>query len=169
MGRQVMFHVTQEDMNELIRIVQENGGIFIHESGVEIDAEDLLHYTDYAYLHEKFYYVNFYIKTKNSKLQYKYAAKIDRTYLDDDNSEVIDLMMPRNSKKVERGVVWSRLWHDPKNKELDPIFNSVKKYIRKHYHICKEKPYYLGPVFYELYKQGKCIPVSFNEIPIDVE
>ena len=169
MGKQIMFYVTQEDMNELICIVQENGGIFIHESGIELDQNDLLHYTDYSYLYKKYYYVNCYIKTKNSKIQYKYAEKINRIYIDNDNSELIDIIMPHESIKIENGMVWSRFWHDPKNKELDMIFDCVKKYIRKYYHLSKDKSYYLGPNFYDLYIRGKCVPVSFNEIPIVVD
>ena len=61
-----------------------------------------------------------------------------------------------------------------KNLQYLPFYRNdyidcVKKYIRKYYHLSKDKSYYLGPNFYDLYKRGKCVPVSFNEIPIVVD
>lgn len=169
MGRQVMFYVSQKDANDLIRVIQENGGIIIHESGKELDENDLLHFTDYSYLHNKYYYVSCYIKVQDSEIKYDYYERINRLCLNDDKSEVINVWMHCKSNEVPNGIEWARFWHNPNNKKLDKVYNAAKKHIRKNFHICKDKSYYLGPDFYELYKQGKCIPVTITGIPIEVD
>lgn len=51
MGRQIRFHIVQEDANELINFIYSKGGIIINENenGAEASEDELLHIMDKKY------------------------------------------------------------------------------------------------------------------------
>ena len=55
MGRQIRFHIVQEDANELINLIYSKGGIIINknENGAEASEDELLHIMDKNILSER--------------------------------------------------------------------------------------------------------------------
>lgn len=68
-----------------------------------------------------------------------------------------------NPNYVENGFEHGRLWYSAScfdSKEVCELYNSLSRYIRKHFRQTKDKFAYIGIDAYERYRQGYFIPCS---------
>lgn len=72
---------------------------------------------------------------------------------------------------VKHGFEHGRFWYEPnyydekgvqvqKSKELDKLFDSFSKYVKKNYKLTADKFAYIGPNVYEKYREGVFNPCS---------
>lgn len=170
MGRQIRFHIDQEDANELIDFIYSKGGIIINENGQEADEDDLLHIMDRKHFEGKYKFAYWCIKFPNSNLILNYYKNADAVRLDKFNSEVIEFSLPYIRYEEIPLYDVGRIWCDRSGyengsfyvkeheKELMGLYNKINYYIRKNYKLSINKFSYIGKHAYKMYMEGKLIP-----------
>ena len=84
-----------------------------------------------------------------------------------------------NPNYIQNGFEHGRLWYSPKffdsdgkncskSKELDGLYNGMRRFIKRNFKQTKDKFAYIGPDAYAKYKEGAFIPCSGRN-RIDVE
>lgn len=164
MGRQIGFHIDQEDANELIDFIYSKGGIIINENGQEADEDDLLHIMDRKHFDGKYEFTNWSIKLQNSNLILNYYKNSDTVRLDQINSEVIEFSLPdiryEEIPLYDVGRIWCDTYHEKEHQKelLNNLYNKINYYIRKNYKLSINKFSYIGKHAYKMYMEGKLIP-----------
>ena len=173
MGRQIRFHIVQEDANELINFIYSKGGIIINENenGAEASEDELLHIMDKKYFVGKDRAPSWCVKLPNSNIV---SNPYNAALIICSNSEVLELSFPdiRNGESplYDVGRIWyekyafeNGAWYLKEHEsELTKLYNSINYYIRKNYRLSVDKFSYIGKYAYELYKSGKIITTVTN-------
>lgn len=162
MGKQTRFYTTENDIEQLVSFIIENGGTIINEDGYEPNEHELSNIGNQAFCANRFRFPSFFIKLPSSKLFYHYSEKIDRKCIDSLISEIVEFSPCRKNEKNSLWTQYGRIWYArqyydkngvivEKSKELDVLFSKLHKYIRKNYKISEDKFYYIGPDAYAKY------------------
>jgi hypothetical protein len=107
MGKQIRFFVTQNDVNELIKAIKLNNGIIVDSYGEELHNEELESIADYEYCEKRFWGSSFFIKLPSSKLAFSNYEKLDKKYINQLVSEIIQFnaCAPHPKKVIDRSPV----------------------------------------------------------------
>lgn len=165
MGRQVCFFVTKKDLQNLIDLVNANGGIMLNSRN---EIQDTLTNGQV------------FIRLNNSNLYYWDDYKLYEYsaghIINQQASDIISFsdcrLIDEQSKNICR-YEHGRFWYAPsyydnneqlvrKTKDLEKFFNKLKRYIVKHFIISVDKSWYIGPDAYIEYKKGFFVPCSGN-------
>jgi len=156
MGRQIGFFMAKEDIEDIFAFVKERGDTVLsgkNEPILHLDEE-----LESKYFHSESGFQAF-IWRDNLKI-----VKYDTGYLDSWNSEVVEIMSG-GCDTQNRLLHPGRFYVDMKgfregadffkNKELDDLYETYRKYVKKYFRKSIGKyTYYIGPKAYELYKSG---------------
>jgi hypothetical protein len=176
MGRQITFFATPTDYIPLIEHILKCGWYILNFEGKRVSLDEIKYVMQDSF--DKGYVIYDYYATKEgSKIiinKYKVGDRVDSTF-----SEVIEIsvcMLQRylNGKELEEPNRYehARFWYDRqyyddkenivvKSEELDKMFNSLVRQIKKNAKISKDNcHWYILPDAYRLYKKGKFIPCS---------
>ena len=179
MGRQICFFATQNDYFVLFDYIVESEWVFMDDSGNTISLDRVKEMVQAHYDNQGFF-LRFYI-TKNDFI-------IERNVYNNDNkkricvdalySDVIEIIICSPPPPNIRGLVklpnqyeHGRFWYErqyfdqygnivTKRHDLDKMYQSLARRVRKDAVISNNKFYYILPDAYRRYKEGAFIPCS---------
>lgn len=149
--------MVESDEEEFVRFVFESNDYLISLKDQNLTLETILHST---YQDLSMYY----IASPNSCIN-----KFNNGFVDHYTSDVIEFS--RSRLEQDHTTFYWRLWAEfkyfdekgeviSKDKWFSNKFETYRKWIKKNYRISKDKNYYIGEHAYELYTEGKLIPIS---------
>ena len=175
MGRQICFFATPNDYFLLFDYIVESKWLFLDDFGNTISLDRVKEMVQSHYDNQGFF-LRFYI-TKND-LKIVRNVYSNRTLVDGLFSDVIEIIICSPPAPNIRGLVklpnqyeHGRFWYEKKyfdqhgnivtkSQELDKMFQSLSRRVRKNAVISNNKFAYILPEAYKAYKEGNFNPCS---------
>ncbi len=180
MGRQVRFFVTDNDIDDLIEVIHQNNGQII--TRLSKQCSSLADFKEKDDLEGKQFFIKFQNSKLINRgglsshiLDQLSSEVVEVSLCRNVNKEIVDVSML--GKTVEPIYIpnpdyslstfeCGRIWYESKyydeqgnivekSEDLKTMFDILKKYIRKNYHISVQKDYYIGPDAYLKYLKGE--------------
>lgn len=176
MGRQICFFATPNDYFLLFDYIDESKWFFIDESGNSISLDRVKEMVQSHYDNQGFY-LRFYI-TKNDFKIVRNVYDNNRIRVDALYSDVIEIIICSPPARNIRGLIklpnqyeHGRFWYErqyydkngniiTKSQDVDKMYQSIVRRVRKNAVISKSKFAYILPEAYKAYKEGNFKPCS---------
>ena len=161
MGRQIRFYASKKDLVKIIDYIKTMGGIIVEKSGNEIDDNVINEMTESV--------LGLYVKTLDSQIGFCNYSDGSGAFLVSAESETVEFLPPfpctydpelKNAFHYGRFYVETDKYNNSKICKM--LYDNVVKFIKKNYLISDDKDAYIGDAAYELYKNGKYIPINFS-------
>ena len=160
MGRQINFYMLPEDEKEFISYVLQRKDVVMIAAPFESKFPNIISSLPEPFSKPFWHSVYFWSKNINGKLETKYIEKQGYFLIDSLMSPVIEFSRSfMQDNFLVRGRIWAQLkyWKGneivSKGKEFENWFNSMTRWIRKHYQKISELEY-IGPYALEWKKRG---------------
>lgn len=161
MGRQIRYYATKKDLVEIIDFIKSIGGIIVEKNGNEIDDNVKNKMTEKV--------LGLYIKTLDSQIGFCNYSDGSGAFLVSAESETVEFMPPfpcTYDPELKNAFHYGRFYVETDkyyNSEIcKMLYDRIVKYIKKNYLISDDKDAYIADEAYELYENGKYVPINFS-------